>query len=128
MIYGTGIDLVHVPRIAGVHERHGERFVDRLLHDAERREFEALSLPRRRVLYLAKAFAVKEAFVKAMGTGFRGIAHAHVGAVRSESGRPSLIYVAALSRQLESLGIIGAHVSISDEHEFALASVTLETA
>lgn len=128
MIYGTGTDLVHVPRVKAVFERHESRFVQRLLHPAEQRELEAIQRETRRVLYLAKAFAVKEAFVKALGTGFRGVAHADAGAVREASGRPVMIYSETLQQRLDALGIVAAHVSISDEHEFALASVVLEKA
>ena len=68
MIYGIGLDVLRVARIAKVHKRHGERFVDRLLHPLERKEYEAAKHP---VQYLAKSFAVKEAFVKALGTGLQ---------------------------------------------------------
>jgi holo-[acyl-carrier protein] synthase len=56
-IYGVGLDVLRVRRIEAVYRRHGERFVQRLLHPLERREFEQAARP---VQYLAKSFAIKE--------------------------------------------------------------------
>lgn len=122
-IYGVGIDLLAVPRIAGVNARHPKRFAARLLHP---REQAALGKSRDRARFLAKAFAAKEAFVKALGTGFRGVAHTDVGLVRGKLGRPQLVFSKVLSMKLDRLGIGGAHVSLSDEGDLVCAMVLLE--
>ena len=123
MIYGIGIDVLRVKRIEAVHQRHGERFVERLLHPLERKEFEAAARP---VQYLAKSFAIKEAFVKAMGTGFFGISHDDVGAVRKASGKPEFVFSKRLKARLKRLKIKAAHVSLSDEGGIVGAVAVLE--
>lgn len=123
MIYGIGLDVLRVKRIETVYRRHGERFVERLLHPLERKEFEASA---RSVQYLAKSFAIKEAFVKAMGTGFFGISHDDVGAVRKASGKPEFVFSKRLKARLKRLKIKSAHVSLSDEGGIVGAVAVLE--
>jgi holo-[acyl-carrier protein] synthase len=75
---------------------------------------------------LARAFAAKEAFVKALGTGFRGIGYREVGAVRPPDQRPRLVFAPALETRIQGLGIVAAHLSFSDEGGMLLAFVVLE--
>ncbi|HUS25556.1 MAG TPA: holo-ACP synthase [Candidatus Binatia bacterium] len=123
MIYGVGIDVLRVERIEKVHRRHGQRFVERLLHPSERAAFARARKP---ALFLAKAFAVKEAFVKALGTGFRDVAHDDVGSTRDALGKPELVYSRGLAAMLKRLKIRAAHVSLSDEGGIVGAVVVLE--
>jgi holo-[acyl-carrier protein] synthase len=123
MIYGIGIDVLRVRRIEVVYKRHGERFVERLLHPLERKEFEKSAKP---VQYLAKCFAIKEAFVKALGTGFFGVAHDDVGAIRKSSGKPEFVFSKRLAARLKRLKIKAAHVSLSDEGGTVGAVAVLE--
>jgi holo-[acyl-carrier protein] synthase len=123
MIYGIGLDVLRVRRIEVVYRRHGERFVERLLHPLERKEFAAAAKP---VQYLAKSFAIKEAFVKAMGTGFFGISHDDVGAVRKQSGQPKLVFSPRLRARLKRLKIRATYVSLSDEGGIVGAVAVLE--
>lgn len=122
-IYGIGIDVLRVKRIERVYQRHGERFVERLLHPLERREFAKAVRP---VQYLAKSFAVKEAFVKALGTGFFGVNHDDVGVVRKALGRPEFVFSARLKARLKRLKIRAAHISLSDEGGMVGAVAVLE--
>jgi holo-[acyl-carrier protein] synthase len=122
-IYGIGLDVLRVKRIEAVYQRHGERFVERLLHPLERKEFEQATRPAQ---YLAKSFAIKEAFVKAMGTGFFGISHDDVGAVRKASGKPEFVFSKRLKARLKRLKIRSAHVSLSDEGGIVGAVAVLE--
>lgn len=122
-IHGIGIDVLSVARIARVYRRHGKRFVARLLHPAEREEF---GKARHKVQFLAKCFAAKEAFVKALGTGFIGVSHDDIGVVRGELGRPEFVHSARLGARLKRLKISGAHVSISDEGDTVGAVAVLE--
>jgi holo-[acyl-carrier protein] synthase len=122
-IYGVGLDVLRVARIAKVYRRHGERFVGRLLHPLERAEYEASKRP---VQYLAKCFAVKEAFVKALGTGFFGVAHDDVGVVRRKLGKPEFVFSPRLKAKLRRLKIKAAHVSLSDEGGTVGAVAVLE--
>ncbi len=123
MIYGIGLDVLRVKRIELVYRRHGARFVQRLLHPLERKEFEAAARP---VQYLAKSFAVKEAFVKALGTGFFGVSHDDVGVVRKALGKPEFVFSHRLKARLKRLKIRAAHISLSDEGGTVGAVAVLE--
>lgn len=123
MIGGIGVDLLRVARVGRVYARHGERFLDHVLHPAERAAFAGQKKP---ALYLAKCFAVKEAFVKALGTGFAGVAHGDVGSARDKLGAPTLVFSARLRRKLGRLGITRSHVSLSDDAGWICAMVVLE--
>lgn len=123
MIYGIGLDVLRVARIAKVYRRHGDRFVDRLLHPLERKEYAAAKRP---VQYLAKSFAVKEAFVKALGTGFFGVSHEDVGVVRKALGKPEFVFSRRLKARLKRLKIKAAHISLSDEGGTVGAVAVLE--
>lgn len=126
MIHGIGTDLLLIARAERVWQRHGARFSARILMPEERARMPADDGAGR---YLAKHFAVKEAFVKALGTGFRdGVTHHDAGYVQADNGRPSLILSAAMRARFEALGIAGGHVSLSDEDGRVLAFVVLERA
>lgn len=126
MIHGIGTDLLRIDRVERVWQRHSARFVERILMPEERAQMPADDRAGR---YLAKHFAVKEAFVKALGTGFRdGVTHHDAGYVQAGNGRPSLIVSAAMQARFEVSGISGGHVSLSDEDGRVLAFVVLERA
>jgi holo-[acyl-carrier protein] synthase len=125
VIHGIGIDLIRVARIAEVHARHGERFAERLLHPEERAQFADARDPAN---FLAKSWATKEAFGKALGTGVRGYANPEVGVARGTLGRPHLVYSAAMAARLERLGICAGHLSLTDEDGLIAAYVVLECA
>jgi holo-[acyl-carrier protein] synthase len=77
---------------------------------------------------LAKRFAAKEAAAKAMGTGFRdGLSLRHIAVANEASGKPVLCFSGRAAELIERFGIGDAHLSLSDEREFAVAFVTLMT-
>ncbi|CAI8043040.1 Holo-[acyl-carrier-protein] synthase [Geodia barretti] len=80
---GTGVDLIEIERVAGVLERHGERFLRRVFTPGE------IAYCRGRAPNLAARFAAKEAVMKSLGTGFRGVGWRDVEVVRAPSGAPS---------------------------------------
>ena len=123
MIYGIGTDLIRVERIAVVLARHPHRFAERLLHPAELLQYVQ---SKRATNFLAKSWAAKEAFGKALGTGVRGYANPDVGIVRNEIGRPQLVYSESMQARLDGLGITAGHISLSDEDGMVLAYVVLE--
>ncbi len=124
MIVGIGTDLCEVGRIQRALERYGERFALKILVAAEMERFRR---HRRPAAYLAKRFAAKEAFSKAMGTGIRHPVNWHNVSVENErSGRPVLRFSQALAELLQSRGIVAVHVSITDEIGMASAFVILE--
>ena len=124
MIFGIGTDVVEIHRIEAALERHGERFAQRVLCPPELERFRHHRL---KANYLAKRFAAKEAFTKALGTGIRAPANWHGVWVRNEpSGKPVLEFSDALAVLLRKKRITGAHVSLSDEKGVAFATVILE--
>ncbi|HJY78650.1 MAG TPA: holo-ACP synthase [Burkholderiales bacterium] len=126
MIYGVGTDVVEIERIRGALERFGERFARRILCEPELRRFQSHRLPAN---YLAKRFAAKEAFTKALGTGIRAPANWHGVWVRNlPSGKPVLEFSEELKKLLETRKILNSHVSLTDERGVAMATVILECA
>jgi len=124
MILGTGTDLIDVRRIERALARFGHRFALRVLVEHEYQRFCANAKP---VHYLAKRFAAKEAFSKAMGTGIHFPVNWHNISVANErSGRPFLKFSAPLAALLDQRGITRTHLSLSDEVEMACAFVVLE--
>ena len=124
MIYGVGTDVVEIGRIQAALDRFGERFARRILCEPELRRFAAHRLPAN---YLAKRFAAKEAFTKALGTGIHAPANWHgVWVANLKSGKPILEFTPELKALLTQRGIVHAHVSLSDEKGVAFATVILE--
>ena len=126
MIFGIGVDILRQERIQKIVDRSGDALAEKILGEAERDEWRRSKNP---VRYLAMAFAAKEAFSKAYGTGFRGeLGFRDVGVVREENGRPTLIFSPVLQAQLRARGIARGHVSLSDEGGMVCAMVVLESA
>ncbi|HLX79638.1 MAG TPA: holo-ACP synthase [Burkholderiales bacterium] len=124
MIYGVGTDLIEIQRIDRALKRFGERFARRILCEPELRRFKAHRQP---VAYLAKRFAAKEAFTKALGTGIHAPANWHgVWVVNLPSGKPVLEFSPALKEFLDKKKILSSHLSLTDERELAAATVILE--
>jgi holo-[acyl-carrier protein] synthase len=123
VIHGIGTDICAVARMARMHERHGERLARRLLSPSEQAEYARSQVPER---LLAKRFAAKEAYAKAMGTGLRHpVTLAGITVSHDELGRPALEFAPALCEHMKARGL-RAHLSISDEAEFAVAFVVVE--
>ena len=124
MILGTGTDLIDIRRIERALTRFGHRFARRVLVEHEYQRFCAHLKPAH---YVAKRFAAKEAFSKAMGTGIHFPVNWHNVSVANErSGKPYLKFSEPLAALLERRGIRRAHLSLSDEVEMALAFVVLD--
>ncbi|MGF1613750.1 MAG: holo-ACP synthase [Gammaproteobacteria bacterium] len=123
MIYGIGVDMVHIPRIAAALSRFGERFAQRVLSDAE---LQACWQTSRTADFLAKHFAAKEAWVKALGTGFRGGLSWREIEIRNDPlGKPYLTCVGRAQEMLAERSIGESYLSLSDEGQFAIAFVVL---
>ena len=123
MIFGVGTDIVAVVRLGALYERHGERALEKLLAPAERAGFDSAKEPAR---FLAKRFAAKEALGKALGIGVAVPATLPNIAVMNDAlGKPFFKYSSDLADYLADRQLT-AHLSISDEREFALAFVVLE--
>jgi holo-[acyl-carrier protein] synthase len=124
VIFGIGTDIVSTPRIAAAWARHGKAFAQRILAPQEWDGFVASTQPAR---FLAKRFAAKEAFAKALGTGIRAPATWHnIRVAHDELGKPSLAFDPELTALLVRRAIRHHHLSISDEKDMAAAFVILE--
>lgn len=124
MIYGVGNDIVEIDRIERALERFGERFAERILWTPELERFRAIGRP---AAYLAKRFAAKEAFGKALGSGIRAPALWHsLWVSNQDAGQPRLEFSASLASLLAARGICRTHLSLSDERSLASAMVILE--
>ncbi len=124
MIYGIGTDIVEVSRIKSSLEEFGDAFASRILAESELVSYHASNIKPR---FLAKRFAAKEAFAKALGTGLRAPATLqNIAVSHDELGKPILILAEELQRFLSQRQIIQTHISISDEKNLATAFVVLE--
>lgn len=132
MIYGIGVDIVTVSRIDKVYQRFGDRFIKRFLHAEEITQLASRissEKPSKKqiVPFLAKRFAVKEAAVKALGTGERaGVLLRDFYIQHDELGKPLLRVSGEAEKLCTKLGIVATHVSLSDEADKVVAFVILE--
>ena len=129
MIVGLGSDLCNIERIQKSLDRFGERFVARVFTEAERAKAERR--PFTRAGTYAKRFAAKEAFSKAVGTGFkRGVFMKDIGVVNLPSGQPTLALTGGAKERLDAMIPPGhaakVHLTMTDDHPFAMAIVIIE--
>lgn len=126
MIIGVGIDTVSIPRIEELIRTRGEAFLRKIFSDAEIGD----GLERRKVApFFAARFAAREAFVKALGTGFaRNVAPGDIAVKRGSRGKPALAFSARTEKLLKARGIERCHLSISHDGDYAQAVVILEAA
>jgi holo-[acyl-carrier protein] synthase len=129
VIIGLGSDLCNVERIAAALARHGDRFERRCFTETERAK--AARRPFTRAGTYAKRFAAKEAFSKAVGTGFfRGVYMKDIGVVNLPSGAPTLALANGAAKRLAELTPPGhealIHLTLTDDHPWAQAFVVIE--
>ncbi len=129
MIIGLGSDLCNIERLARVLEKYGERFEQRCFTEIERAK--ATRRPFTKAGTLAKRFAAKEAFSKAIGTGFsRGVFIKDIGVVNTPSGAPTLALTGGAAARLAEMTPAGhsmrVHLTLTDDHPWAQAFVILE--
>ncbi|WP_288484172.1 holo-ACP synthase [uncultured Novosphingobium sp.] len=129
MIIGLGSDLCNIERIQSSLDRFGDRFLERVFTDVERAK--AARRPHTIAGTLAKRFAAKEAFSKAVGTGFKaGVFMKDIGVVNAPSGAPTLALTGGAADRLLSLTPQGhevvVHLTLTDDHPWAQAFVILE--
>jgi len=120
-----GLDLIEVDRVARVLERWGDRFLDRVFRPGEvsvsRRH------PRARAEHVAGRFAAKEAAMKALGTGWRGLAFLDVEVGRDPRGKPTLSFHGRALDRCRQLRVASMEVSITHTRTMAAAAVALVT-
>jgi holo-[acyl-carrier protein] synthase len=128
MIYGIGTDVCDIRRIEAVLTRQGERFVRKVLTDAEFEVWQKRSArwPQRGLRYLATRFSAKEAFSKAVGLGIRmPMTWRSCEVANLPSGQPVIVLYGDLKTWFEAQGL-RAHVTVTDETDYAASFVVVE--
>ena len=118
----TGVDIIEIPRIQQVLDRYGQRFLNRIFTPGE------IAYCRGRAPNLAGRFAAKEATMKALGTGARGVSWKDIEVVRAESGAPSVKLHGRAEIRAERLGVSEISLSMSHSREYAVAFVVAQQA
>lgn len=134
MILGLGSDIVHINRIDELIIRFGERFISRTFTKDEieySKKFGANNSIGKSA-YFAKRFAAKEAFAKALGTGFRnGLRFVHIGVVNDAFGKPNLILTDKALKLLQDMTTSGkipkSHITLCDDYPIAHATVIISS-
>jgi holo-[acyl-carrier-protein] synthase len=128
MIYGIGTDICDVRRIKASLARHGDRFAEKILSDAELATWRARSLrwPERGVRYLATRFSAKEAFSKAIGLGMRMPMTWRLCEIgKLPSGQPTIVLHGQLKDWFDAKAL-SAHITVTDETDYAASFCVVE--
>ena len=125
MIIGIGTDILDISRMQKAYARHGERLVQRILTPDERQQCR----PKELIQFLAKRFAAKEAFSKALGTGIAfPMSWQAVSFLRGPNGKPlAKVHAEALQAKLYDMNVQHIYISMTDEKAYAVAFVIFET-
>ena len=116
----TGVDIIEISRIRDVLNAYQTRFLKRIFTDVE------ITYCRGRAPNLAGRFAAKEATMKALGTGVRGVSWKDIEISRKDSGAPSVLLHGRAARRADILGLKDVSLSISHSRDYAVAFVVLE--
>jgi len=128
MIFGIGTDVCDVRRVRASVQRHGDRFVQRILSDGELIVWRSRSArwPERGLRYLATRFSAKEAFSKAVGLGMRlPMTWRSCEIANLRTGQPVVVLHGALKEWFEARQLT-AHVTVTDETDYAASFVVVE--
>ena len=120
MILGTGVDIVEISRVRRVLERYAQRFLERVYTSDE------IAYCRGRAPNLAARFAAKEAIMKALGTGVRGVGWKEIEIVRHASEAPAVLLHGRGKLRAEGLGVLDISLSLSHSKEYAIAFVVIQ--
>jgi holo-[acyl-carrier protein] synthase len=116
----TGVDIIEISRIKQTLDRYGQRFLDRIF------TLDEIAYCRGRAPNLAGRFAAKEATMKALGTGVRGVSWKDIEVVRAKSGAPSVKLHGRAEKRAERLQVSEISLSISHSREYAVAFVVAQ--
>ena len=116
----TGIDIIEIARIGNVLNKYGVRFLNRIYTDSEQRYC------RGRAAQLASRFAAKEAVMKALGTGIRGVGWKDIEIKRERGGPPYVQLHGRGQARASKMGLSEISLSLSHSNDFAVASVVGE--
>jgi holo-[acyl-carrier protein] synthase len=116
----TGVDIIEISRVRRVLDKYGQRFLSRVYTQGE------IDYCRGRAPNLAARFAAKEAAMKALGTGVRGVGWKDIEVVRQESGAPSIKLHGRAQARAKRLGVLDISLSLSHSQEYAVAFVVIQ--
>tara|TARA_Y100001934_G_C12354061_1_gene777081 strand:+ start:2342 stop:2734 length:393 start_codon:yes stop_codon:yes gene_type:complete len=117
----TGVDIIEIKRVEKVAFSYGDRFLKRIYTDGE------IKYCRGRAPQLASRFAAKEAVMKALGTGIRGVGWRDVEVTRKRGMAPDIKLHGRAQKRASQIGLKGLAISLSHSKEFAVASVIGES-
>ena len=124
MIFGIGTDIVEIKRIEEITSL--EKFVGRILSENEQHIFASMN-DSKKIRYISKQFAGKEAISKALGTGInKDVSFNNIEILRDDDGMPFFNQINQLDNLIADLGITKSHVSLADENHYAIAIAVLE--
>tara|TARA_X000000950_G_scaffold38213_2_gene40754 strand:+ start:1119 stop:1496 length:378 start_codon:yes stop_codon:yes gene_type:complete len=124
VIYGVGTDICMLSRIESM--KSLDVFAEKILSDNEKKTFLSKD-ETQKIKFLGLQFAAKEAFVKALGTGFKKpIMPNQISILRNNDGKPIIEFDESIKSFINDLGIKSSHVSLSDDGGYAVAFVVLE--
>jgi holo-[acyl-carrier protein] synthase len=117
----TGVDLIEIERVKNVFERYGDRFLKRIYTEGE------IRYCRGRAPQLASRFAAKEAVMKLLGTGIRGVHWSHIEVVRGRGQAPTIVLHGTALARAKRIGVAHVALSLSHSRDFAVATVVGES-
>ena len=124
MIFGIGTDIVEIKRIKTMTSL--DKFASKILSHNEKEFYDSLT-NEKKIVYISKQFAAKEAIAKAIGTGIRNDTHfKNIEILRDKNGAPIFNALNKLDKIISDLGITKTHVSLADERDYAIAIAVLE--
>lgn len=113
----VGIDIIEIARIRDVLERFGDRFLNRIYTERERERYG------RRPAELAARFAAKEAVMKALGTGIRGVRWRDIEVLPNRRGKPIVVLHGTAAARAKLLGFTHLAISLTHSRTDAMATV-----
>ncbi len=117
----TGVDIIEIERIKNVFERYGDKFLNRIYTVGE------IRYCRGRAPQLASRFAAKEAVMKLLGTGIRGVHWSHIEVVRGRGQAPTILLHGTALARAKRIGVEYVALSLSHSRDFAVATVVGES-
>jgi len=118
MIIGIGTDIVYLPRIRKALEKFGEKFYKKIFTEKELKKYT--------VEEIGGKFSAKESFVKALGTGFKGISLKDVEVLNDKEGKPYILLNMVIKEKFFKEDLVKIHLSISHQKDYAVSCVILE--
>lgn len=120
--FAVGIDIIEIERVADVIARHGDRFLNKIYTADE------IAHCRGRVPELAARFAAKEAVMKALGTGVRGVGWRDIEVLPNRRGKPLVFLYGRGAQRARDIELRGLEISLTHSRDYAIASVVGERA